>query len=217
MNDQQKFTVSYGRDPSMDLPEADAAAEFAQCLEDLRKVDPSIPPMPEGDINDPLSPLSRWWCEHFWLPLLADDAKDKAKKVPAAWKALRLIALHRLPPPEWLAAEMLAEDFPTLPRKNAAALFVEEIDRFHAVASAIYGVQRAAKEEGFKLGVEKIVGYKNNIPEKELARMSEHLKTLLKKTDKILSSASITANSTGSAERMLGMFKRFNKACDRLP
>lgn len=48
MSEQQKFTVIYGRYPSMDLPEADAAAEFAQYLEDLRKIDPSIPPMPDG-------------------------------------------------------------------------------------------------------------------------------------------------------------------------
>lgn len=221
MNDQQKFTVSYGRDPSMDLPEAGAAAEFAQYLEDLRKVDPSIPPMPEGDTSDPLSPASRWWCEHFWFPLLAEDAKDKAKRVPAVWKALRLVALHRLPPPEWLASEMLADDFPTLPRKNAAALFVEEIERFHAVVSAIYGVQRAAEKEGIKLGIEKIVGYKTNIPEKELARMPQHLKKLLKEAEDILTKGIPTkrfrANSTGSVERMLGMFKRFNEACDRLP
>ena len=167
------------------------------------------------DMADPLGSTARWWCEHFWFPLLAEDAKDKAKKVPAVWKALRLVALHLLPPPEWLAVEMLAEDFPTLPRKNAAALFAEEVDRFHAVASAIYGVQRAAKEEGIKLGVEKIVGYKKNIPEKELARMPEHLKTSLKEAEDTL--IAFRANSTGSAERMLEAFKRFNEACDRLP
>ena len=107
MNDQQKFTVSYGRDPSMDLPEADAAAEFAQYIEDLRKVDPSIPPMPEGDTSDPLSPLSRWWCEHFRLPLLAEDFNGGDKH--AFWAALTLIAEHQLPPPAWLAAAMLKE------------------------------------------------------------------------------------------------------------
>ena len=107
MNDQQKFTVSYGRDPSMDLPEADAAAEFAQCLEDLRKVDPSIPPMPEGDTSDPLSPASRWWCEHFRLPLLAEDFNGGDKH--AFWNALTLIAEHQIPPPAWLAAAMLKE------------------------------------------------------------------------------------------------------------
>jgi len=107
MNDQQKFTVSYGRDPSMDLPEADAAAEFAQYLEDLRKVDPSIPPMPEGDTSAPLSPLLRWWCEHFRLPLLAEDFNGGDKH--AFWKALTLIAEHQTPPPVWLAAAMLKE------------------------------------------------------------------------------------------------------------
>lgn len=107
MNDQQKFTVSYGRNPSMDLPEADAAAEFAQCLEDLRKVDPSIPPMPEGDTSDPLSPASRWWCEHFRLPLLDEDFNGGDKH--AFWKALTLIAEHQIPPPAWLAAAMLKE------------------------------------------------------------------------------------------------------------
>jgi len=107
MNDQQKFTVSYGRDPSMDLPEADAAAEFAQCLEDLRKVDPSIPPMPEGDTSDPLSPASRWWCEHFRLPLLAEDFNGGDKH--AFWKALTLIAEHQTPPPAWLASAMIKE------------------------------------------------------------------------------------------------------------
>lgn len=119
MNDQQKFTVSYGRDPSMDLPEADAAAEFAQYLEDLRKVDPSIPPMPET-VNslpvpgsgwqlmvDPLCPRARWWCEHFRLSLLAEDFNGGDKH--AFWKALTLIAEHQLPPPAWLAAAMLKE------------------------------------------------------------------------------------------------------------
>ena len=180
--------------------------------------DPSKPFGKDGnfpDMADPLGSAARWWCERFWFPLLAEDAKDKAKKVPAVWEALRLVAFHRLPPPEWLAAEMLAEDFPTLPRKNAAALFVEEVGRFHAVASAIYGVQRAAKEEGIRLGVEKIVGYKKNIPEKELARMPEHLKTSLKEVEDTL--IAFRANSTGSAERMLEAFKRFNEACDRLP
>lgn len=119
MNDQQKFTVSYGRDPSMDLPEADAAAEFAQYLEDLRKVDPSIPPMPETAnflpvpgsdwqlMVDPLCPQARWWCEHFRLPLLAEDFNGGDKH--AFWKALTLIAEHQLPPPVWLAAAMLTE------------------------------------------------------------------------------------------------------------
>lgn len=107
MNNHQKFTVSYGHDPSMDLPEPDAAAEFAQCLEDLRKVDPSIPPMPEGDTSDPLSPLSRWWCEHFRLPLLGEDFHGGDKH--AFWKALTLIAEHQTPPPAWLAAAMLKE------------------------------------------------------------------------------------------------------------
>lgn len=107
MNDQHKFTVSYGRDPSMDLPEADAAAEFAQYLDDLRNVDPSIPPMPEGDTSDPLSPASRWWCEYFRLPLLAEDFNGGDKH--AFWKALTLIAEHQLPPPAWLAAAMLKE------------------------------------------------------------------------------------------------------------
>lgn len=107
MNDQQKFTVSYSRDPSMDLPEEDAAAEFAQYLEDLRKVDPSIPPMPEGDTSSPLSPASCWWCEHFRLPLLAEDFNGGDKH--AFWKALTLIAEHQLPPPAWLASAMLKE------------------------------------------------------------------------------------------------------------
>lgn len=180
--------------------------------------DPSKPFGKDGnfpDMADPLGSTARWWCEHFWFPLLAEDAKDKAKKVPAVWKALRLVALHRLPPPEWLASEMLADDFPALPRKNAAALFVEEIDRFHAVASAIYGVQRAAEEEGIKLGIEKIINYKTDIPSKELARMPENLKALLKETERAL--VSLRANSTSSAERMLEMFKRFNEACDSLP
>lgn len=119
MNDQQKFTVRYGRDPSMDLPDADAAAEFAQYLEDLRKVDPSIPPMPET-VNflpvpgsdwqlmvDPLCPQARWWCEHFRLPLLAEDFNGGDKH--AFWKALTLIAEHQTPPPAWLAAAMLKE------------------------------------------------------------------------------------------------------------
>lgn len=180
--------------------------------------DPSKPFGKDGnfpDMFDPRGSTARWWCEHFWFPLLAEDAKDKAKKVPAVWKALRLVALHRLPPPEWLASEMLADDFPALPRKNAAALFVEEIDRFHAVASAIYGVQQAAKEEGIKLGIEKIINYKTDIPSKELARMPENLKALLKETERAL--VSLRANSTSSAERMLEMFKRFNEACDSLP
>lgn len=224
MNEQQKITVSYGRDPSMDLPEADAAAEFAQYLEDWAAyVTSAMNDKTKGgdkdgnfpDTDFPIDSKARWWCEHFWLPLLAEDAKDKAKKVPAVWKALRLVALYRLPPPEWLAAEMLAEDFPTLPRKNAASLLVEEVDRFRAVASAIYGVQRAAKEEGIKLGIEKIVGYKKDIPEKELARMPERLKTSLKEAEKTLSA--IRANSTGSVERMLEMFRRFNDARARLP
>jgi len=107
MNDQQKITVSYGSDPSMDLLEADAAAEFAQYLEDLRKVDPSIPSMPEGDTSDPLSPASRWWCEHFRLPLLAEDFNGGDKH--AFWKALTLIAEHQTSPPAWLAAAMLKE------------------------------------------------------------------------------------------------------------
>lgn len=119
MNDQQKFTVSYGRDPSMDLPEAAAAAEFAQYLDDLRNVDPSIPPMPET-VNfrpvpgsdrqlmvDPLCPQARWWCEHFRLPLLAEDFNGGDKH--AFWKALTLIAEHQLPPPAWLASAMLKE------------------------------------------------------------------------------------------------------------
>jgi len=119
MSDQQTFTVSYGRDPSMDLPVADAAAEFAQYLEDLRKVDPNIPPMPET-VNflpvpgsdwqlmvDPLCPQARWWREHFRLPLLAEDFNGGDKH--AFWKALTLIAEHQIPPPAWLAAAMLKE------------------------------------------------------------------------------------------------------------
>lgn len=215
MNDQQKFTASYGRDPSMDLSEPDAAADQEQYLEELGKIDPSIPPMPEGDLNDPLSPVARWWCEYFWLPLLAEDAKEEARKIPAIWKALRLIALHRLPPPEWLAAEMLTESFPVVPRKNAASLFIKEIDRFHAVASAIYGVQRAAKSEGVKLGIEKIINYQKNIPEQELASMSEQLRTLLNETEGVL--ISFRSNCQRNAERMLEMFRRFIEACDRLP
>ncbi len=157
MNDQQKLTVSYDRDPSMDLPEADAAAEQEQYIGDFRKVDPSTPPMPDGDLNDPLSALPRWWCEYFWLPLLAEDAKEEARKVPAVWKALRLIATHRLPPPEWLAREMLADGFPVLPRKNAASLFIEDIQRFHAVAEAVSRVQKAGEEAGLRFSLEDII------------------------------------------------------------
>lgn len=91
----------------MNLLEEDAAAEFTQYLEDLRRVDPSIPPMPDGDTSDPLSPASRWWCEHFRLPLLAEDFNGGDKH--AFWKALTLIAEHQTPPPAWLAAAMLKE------------------------------------------------------------------------------------------------------------
>lgn len=156
MNDQQKFTVSYGRDPSMDFPEADATAEFAQYLEDLRKVDPSIPPMPEGDTSDPLSPASRWWCEHFHLPLLGEDFNGGDKH--AFWTALTLIAEHQLPPPAWLAAAMLKEfsekaatksedrrgERITPERAEAAQQEFETIkaERLHGLADGMAEVQR---------------------------------------------------------------------------
>lgn len=128
MNDKQKIAVSYSRDPSMDLPEADAAAEFAQYLEDLRKVDPSIPPMPEEagfvpnpdydsakplgawnwpDTVDPLCAQARWWGEFVLLPLLAEDFNGGDRH--AFRKALVLVAEHQLPPPAWLASAMLKE------------------------------------------------------------------------------------------------------------
>lgn len=185
MSDKQKFTVSYDRAPSMDLPETDAAAEREQCLDDLRKVDQSIPPMPEGDINDPLSPLSRWWCEHFFLHLLADDAKDEARKIPAIWKALRLIAAHRLPPPVWLASEMLADGFPVLPRKNAASLFIEDIERFHAVAEALSRVQRAGEEAGLRFSLEDIIN-DNTKHWNKPAKRSNELNGILQEARRVL-------------------------------
>lgn len=214
MSDKQKFTVSYDRASSMDLPEADAAAEREQCLDDLRKVDQSIPPMPEGDINDPLSPLSRWWCEHFFLPLLADDAKDEARKVPAVWKALRLIAVHRLPPPAWLAYEMLAEDFPSLPRKNAASLFIDEIERLHAVACAITRVQQAGQAEGFRFAIDDIVKERSK-PWNDPAKLPASLNSILAEARDVL--VKHRSMSQRQAERMLEMFRRFNECCDRLP
>jgi hypothetical protein len=214
MSDQQKVTVSYGRNPSMDLPEADAAAEFSQCLEDLQKVDPNIPPMPEGDLNDPLSLLSRWTCEYFWLPLLAEDVMDEARKIPAIWKGLRLIATHRLPPPEWLASEMLADGFPALPRKNAASLFIEDIERFHAVASAIYRVQKAGEKAGLRFSLEDIINDSTK-HWNEPAKRSNELNWILHEARRVL--IDHRSNSQRQTERMLEMFRRFNERCDQLP
>lgn len=182
MNDQQKFTVSHGRDPSMDLPEADAAAEFAQCLEDLRKVDPSIPPMPEtvsflpvpgSDwqlMVDPLCPQARWWCEHFRLPLFAEDLNGGDKH--AFWKALTLIAEHQLQPPAWLAAAMLKEFSERATAKSEDGRGERITPERAEAAQQEFEAIKAERLQGLADGMAEV----QRLREKELHRKAETLK-----------------------------------------
>jgi hypothetical protein len=182
MNDPQKFTISYGRDPSIDLPEADAAAEFAQYLEDLRKVDPSIPPMPET-VNflpvpgsdsqlmvDPLCPRARWWCEHFRLSLLAEDFNGGDKH--AFWKALTLIAEHQLPPPAWLAAAMLKEFSEKATTKSEDGRGERTTPERAEAAQQEFEAIKAAKLQGLADGMVEV----QRLREKGLHRKAETLK-----------------------------------------
>lgn len=130
MSEEQKYTIDYSslRDHSMDLAKEDAAAEHAQNLEYLEKIDPNIPPMPDRpshipnpsydpskplgkdgnwpEMVDPLCDQARWWCQHYHLPLLEEDLNNGVKT--AFWRALTLTATHQVAPPSWLADEILS-------------------------------------------------------------------------------------------------------------
>lgn len=54
----------------------------------------------------PLSRAARWWCENLSLPILEEEYAANSR-VGFMNEALRLIALHQVAPPPWLAAAML--------------------------------------------------------------------------------------------------------------
>lgn len=82
--------------------------------------DPAAP-LSESNIVDPLCGWARWGCWWIDLPILEEEYAAAARNSRAGVlnKALRLIALHQVAPPPWLAAAML-EKFKGEPRANTA-------------------------------------------------------------------------------------------------
>lgn len=164
-------------------PQAKPYQKYGGMLIPNPAYDPSKPLGENGNnrqIPNPLCVRAGEMCEQLYLPYLEMDSKDKEKRAPAILAALRLIAEHQIPPPPWLAAEMLKDDFPPKARKNAAELTLSKIERAWVVVDEIEKLKTEFEKAGFKFDGVNSNKYTEMLPEK-LKSMLAKSRELLKK------------------------------------
>lgn len=138
--------------------------------------DPAAP-LSESNIVDPLCGWARWGCWWIDLPILEEEYAAAARNSRAGVlnKALRLIALHQVAPPPWLAAAML-EKFKGEPRANTAA----DVEKARKVKMDVEKIR--AKRS---LSIEKIADLRLLGPHMNRSKLNRQLKIYREHEDKL--------------------------------